>query len=104
MIASAVQAVLIPVCGMLSDRVGRKPVYAVGITGSTLSMAPFFLLTDTGETGWVLGRVDKVRTAAFAPRSSLAALPIRSSTPGTSHGSAPCQERSGSRRPSIRTS
>lgn len=54
MIASAVQAVLVPVCGMLSDRVGRKPVYAVGIIGSALWMVPFFLLTDTRETGWVL--------------------------------------------------
>lgn len=54
MIASAVQAVLIPVCGTLSDRIGRKPIYAIGIIGSALWMVPFFLLTETRETGWVV--------------------------------------------------
>ncbi|MEU0155571.1 MFS transporter [Micromonospora fulviviridis] len=54
MIASAVQAVLIPLCGLLSDHVGRKPVYLVGIIGSVCWMVPFFLLTDTRSVGWVI--------------------------------------------------
>ncbi|GAA1085720.1 MFS transporter [Pseudonocardia alni] len=54
LIASAVQAVLIPVFGMVSDRVGRKPIYTVGIIGSAVWMVPFFLLTDTKGVGWVI--------------------------------------------------
>ncbi|MBB4686767.1 MFS transporter [Amycolatopsis jiangsuensis] len=54
LIASAVQAVLIPICGLLSDRVGRKPVYLVGILGSAAWMIPFFLLSDTRSATWVV--------------------------------------------------
>jgi MFS family permease len=54
MIASAVQAVLIPLCGLLSDHVGRKPVYLAGILGSVCWMVPFFLLSDTRSAGWVI--------------------------------------------------
>ncbi|TQM11441.1 MFS transporter [Pseudonocardia kunmingensis] len=54
MAASAVQVLAIPLCGLLSDHVGRKPVYAAGTLASLLWLVPFFLLTDTGVTAWVV--------------------------------------------------
>jgi MFS family permease len=54
MAASAVQVIAIPLCGLLSDHVGRRPVYAVGTLASLLWLVPFFLLTDTGVTVWVV--------------------------------------------------
>lgn len=54
MAASAVQVIAIPLCGLLSDHVGRKPVYAAGTVASLLWLVPFFLLTDTGVTAWVV--------------------------------------------------
>jgi MFS family permease len=54
MAASVVQIVAVPLCGLLSDHVGRKPVYAVGTIASLLWLVPFFLLTDTGVTVWVV--------------------------------------------------
>ncbi|OZM79493.1 MFS transporter [Pseudonocardia sp. MH-G8] len=54
MAASVVQIVAVPLCGLLSDHVGRKPVYAVGTIASLLWLVPFFLLTETGVTAWVV--------------------------------------------------
>jgi MFS family permease len=54
MAASAVQVVAIPLCGLLSDHIGRKPVYAAGTIASLVWLVPFFLLTDTGATAWVV--------------------------------------------------
>lgn len=46
-IASAVQIVAIPLWAALSDRIGRRPVYAGGAIASLLWLAPFFLLLET---------------------------------------------------------
>lgn len=46
-IASAVQIVAIPLWAALSDRVGRRPVYAGGAIGSVLWLVPFFLMVET---------------------------------------------------------
>lgn len=46
-IASAVQILAIPLWAALSDRVGRRPVYAGGAIASILWLAPFFLLLET---------------------------------------------------------
>jgi len=46
-IASAVQLVFIPVWAHLSDRIGRRPVYAGGALLSLLWLVPFFLLLET---------------------------------------------------------
>ncbi len=47
LVASAVQFCLIPVFGALSDRVGRKPVYAAGAVGVGVWAWAFFALLDT---------------------------------------------------------
>ena len=49
MLAAAVQFVLTPLYGRLSDRVGRKPVYLFGATFLVLFAYPFFLLVQTGN-------------------------------------------------------
>ncbi|HEY8615592.1 MFS transporter [Phenylobacterium sp.] len=50
MIGAAVQAVCIPLFGALSDRVGRRPVYALGAAGTAVWAFAFFRLLDTGAT------------------------------------------------------
>ncbi|MCY1137004.1 MFS transporter [Actinoplanes sp. Pm04-4] len=47
LIGSAFQLALIPVFGALSDRVGRRPVYAVGAAGAAVWAFAFFPLLDT---------------------------------------------------------
>ena len=49
LIASAVHVVMIPLFGRLSDRVGRRPVYAFGAFGMALWAFVFFQLLDTGQ-------------------------------------------------------
>lgn len=52
-IASAVGVVLIPVYGALSDRFGRRPVYAAGTVAFGLFAAPSYLLINTQQTVWI---------------------------------------------------
>ncbi len=49
LIASAVHVVSIPFFGWLSDRVGRRPVYAAGAFGMMLWAFAFFALLDTAD-------------------------------------------------------
>lgn len=49
LIASAVHCVLIPAFGALSDRIGRRPVYAFGAFGMMLWAFAFFRLLDTAN-------------------------------------------------------
>lgn len=53
LIASALQLVLIPVFGALSDRVGRRPVYLAGAIGAALWAFAFFPLLDTKSTALI---------------------------------------------------
>jgi len=50
LIASAVQLALIPLFGALSDRVGRRPVYAAGAVSAGIWAFVFFPLLSTGST------------------------------------------------------
>lgn len=59
-IASAVQIVAIPLWAGLSDRIGRRPVYAGGAIASIVWLVPFFLLLETMQPplliiGFVVG-------------------------------------------------
>src|SRR5262245_50033249 len=47
--ASAVQLVMLPLFGLLSDRWGRRPVYMFGAIGTGLFAFPLFLLLDTRQ-------------------------------------------------------
>ena len=49
LIASAVHVVMIPVFGWLSDRIGRRPVYAFGAFGMMLWAFAFFRLLDAAN-------------------------------------------------------
>lgn len=46
-VASAVQLIAIPILGALSDRIGRRPVYAGGAVASLLWLPVFFLMLET---------------------------------------------------------
>ncbi|MBM3891583.1 MAG: MHS family MFS transporter, partial [Verrucomicrobia bacterium] len=50
---SAVQLIAIPLCGALSDRVGRRPVYLGGALFLVLFAFPFFWLVDLRAAPWV---------------------------------------------------
>jgi MFS transporter, MHS family, shikimate and dehydroshikimate transport protein len=50
LIASACGMVAIPLCGALSDRLGRRPVYLFGACFTALHAYPLFWLLDTGST------------------------------------------------------
>ncbi|WP_328475339.1 MHS family MFS transporter [Actinoplanes sp. NBC_00393] len=49
LIGSAFQLALIPAFGALSDRVGRRPVYAIGAASAAIWAFAFFPLLDTGN-------------------------------------------------------
>ncbi|WP_010586267.1 MFS transporter [Schlesneria paludicola] len=52
---SAMQFLFAPLWGMLSDRIGRRPVLLVGLAGSTIFYALFALVTQWGNSGPILG-------------------------------------------------
>lgn len=52
-IAAAFGVVLVPIFGRLSDRVGRKAVYGVGVVLFGLFAVPSFFLINTGEAVWM---------------------------------------------------
>lgn len=52
-VASIVAIFMIPLFGRLSDRIGRRKVYAIGAIFLVLFFWPFFLLIDTNNALWV---------------------------------------------------
>lgn len=73
-IASAVQLVFIPVWAHLSDRIGRRPVYAGGALLSLLWLVPFFLFLETMSAplltlGFVVG-LGILYPAMLAPQAA----------------------------------
>ncbi|WP_053516394.1 MFS transporter [Pluralibacter gergoviae] len=53
-LAMAVEFFSILFWGVLSDRIGLKPVYYIGVIGLLLIAFPFFWLLATGSYGWIL--------------------------------------------------
>jgi metabolite-proton symporter len=54
LIASAVQFLAIPLFGLLSDAVGRRPVYLGGAVALAAFAFPYYGLVDSRATHWVL--------------------------------------------------
>src|SRR5207248_3150077 len=54
LIAAAVGLVSVPLFGHLSDRVGRKLIYGIGVVCTGLYAFPYFGLLDTRSSGLVL--------------------------------------------------
>jgi MFS family permease len=55
MVAMIVEAFTILFWGWLSDRIGRRTVYAIGSVSLIVLAFPFFWMMDTHATGWVYG-------------------------------------------------
>jgi metabolite-proton symporter len=54
LVGSALQLALIPLFGAWSDRVGRRPVYALGAVSAAIWAFAFFPLLDTGNRGVII--------------------------------------------------
>jgi metabolite-proton symporter len=54
LIGAAVQFVAIPLLAMLSDRIGRRPVYALGAFGSAIFVFLFFPMLASGNNGLII--------------------------------------------------
>ena len=72
--SSAVNLAAIPLFALLSDRVGRRPVYLAGALGTIAAAFPVFLLIDTRSTpliflGLLLGGL--ANSAMYGPQAAL---------------------------------
>ena len=54
LIGAAIQFVAIPLLAILSDRIGRRPVYAFGAFGSALFVFLFFPMLASGNNGLII--------------------------------------------------
>lgn len=73
LVASAVQFFVIPLFGLLSDRVGRRPVYLAGALGLALFAYPFFWMVDVGtpfaiSAAIMIGMI--IHAAMYAPQAA----------------------------------
>ncbi|WP_285650238.1 MFS transporter [Actinomycetospora sp. NBRC 106375] len=72
--SSAVNLALIPLFALLSDRIGRRPVYLAGAIGTVLAAFPVFWLIDTRSTfliflGLLIGGI--ANSAMYGPQAAL---------------------------------
>ncbi|HEY2191323.1 MAG TPA: MFS transporter [Actinomycetospora sp.] len=72
--SSAVNLALIPLFALLSDRIGRRPVYLAGAIGTVVAAFPVFWLIDTRSTfliflGLLIGGI--ANSAMYGPQAAL---------------------------------
>jgi len=54
LVAAAIGLVSVPLFGYLSDLIGRRLMYGIGIVGTAVFAFPYYGLLDTGKSGFVL--------------------------------------------------
>lgn len=73
LIGSAVQFATIPLFGIWSDQIGRRPVYLVGAVGVALFAFPFFWLVDQKSMLGLVGAVTLgliIHSAMYGPQAA----------------------------------
>lgn len=74
MIASAIEVFTIPMFGLLSDKIGRRPVYIFGAVFAAAASFPLFILMNTkvAYLGWlgIIGGLAVGHAAMFGPQAS----------------------------------
>ncbi|GIJ46776.1 MFS transporter [Virgisporangium aliadipatigenens] len=76
LVGSGLQLLLIPFFGGLSDRVGRRPVYAAGAAAAAVWAFVFFPLLDTGNRLVIIGAVVvalATHAAMYGPQAAFVA-------------------------------
>lgn len=76
LIVAALDLIAVPIFAALSDRLGRRPVYAAGAAGTLLFAFPLFWLVNTGQTLLVylgMGIAIVIHSAMFGPAAALCA-------------------------------
>ncbi len=53
-VAAAVEIFTVPVFGLISDRIGRRPLFLIGSVAMLILAYPYFLLIETGSTVLVI--------------------------------------------------
>jgi MFS family permease len=73
-LAALCEIIAIPAFGLLSDRVGRRPVYLFGAIFTGLFAFPFFWLVESTQTAWmvlaVVGAINLGHAAMYGPQAS----------------------------------
>lgn len=70
-VAALIAVVMYPLCGALSDRVGRKPLYLAGVVAMGLSVWPAFALINTGRPALFVAALVLVFGFAMAPAAGV---------------------------------
>lgn len=74
LVGAALQFVAIPLCGALSDRIGRRRVYLIGAVALGLWVTPAFLLVEVGTTAAVLTAIaigEVLVALVYGPQAAL---------------------------------
>lgn len=53
LIGAALECLMLPLFGALSDRIGRRTVYIGGLVFQALLAYPFFIMLNTGDVTWI---------------------------------------------------